>query len=258
MKLIAHSSFCLFLILAACTGPAARAESAAPLDAARAAIKQGDLATAESLLAPLTAGEKPDAAAVHELGLLRQRQKRNVDAIALLERATTLDPSRADYFSDLGIAISQRMGEVDFMAQGMLAGKLRKAFAHSVELDPNHLPGLIGLARYYTAAPEIAGGSVAKATEFAQRVQKLDPFLGELELANIDQHAENFAGALAHDEAALALRPDNAWLHVSAGRALVQLNRRDDARAHYEAALKLNPNYAPAKKALAELAAPPS
>lgn len=235
----------------------ARAESTdSPLTQAKAALKTGDLATAETLLTPLTTGEKPDAAAVHQLGLVRQRQQRATDAVALFEQATKLDATKPEYFSALGVAISQRMGDVTFMQQAMLSGKMKKAFAKSIELDPNHLDGLIGLTRFYSNAPEIAGGSLEKAAEFAERVKKINPFLGELELGTVAERREDFAAALTHYDAASQLKPDHANEHVLAGRMLAKLGRKDDARVRFETALKLDPKREAAKKALAALDAP--
>lgn len=186
-------------------------------------------------------------------GLAHQKEHRLPEAIASFEKATKLDPTKPDHFSALGIALSENMRTLTFVEQGMTAGKLRKAFAKSVELDPNHVSGLIGLARYYANAPAIAGGSLAKAGEFAKRVQALDPFLGALELANIAEQSEDFAAALAQYETAAQLRPKSAGLQVAAGKMLVKLGRQAEARARFEAALVLDPQRDAAKKALAEL-----
>jgi Flp pilus assembly protein TadD len=223
---------------------------------AKAAFDQGDLASTETLLAPLLTGDTPDAAACHQLALVRQRQKRAAEAVTLLEQATKLAPTKPDYFSALGIALGQRMDEVSFIQVPFLATKMRKAFDRSVALDPNHLPGLIGLARFYSNAPEIAGGSPEKAGEYAQRVLKLNPFLGEIELGNIAEKAGDFAGALTHFEAASQLQPKNAGLHVAAGRTLARLGRKTEARERLNLALKLEPQHQAAQKALAELDAP--
>ncbi|HTZ19729.1 MAG TPA: tetratricopeptide repeat protein [Opitutaceae bacterium] len=220
---------------------------------AKAAFDQGDLASAETLLAPLATGDTPDAAVCHQLALVRQRQKRTEEAVTLLEQATKLDPTKPDYFSALGIVLSQRMAEAPFIQVPFLATKLRKAFERSVALDPNHLPGLIGLARFYRNAPEIAGGSPEKAGEYAQRVLKLNPFLGEIELGNIAENADDFAGALTHFEAASQLQPKNAAMHAAAGRMLAKLDRKTEARERLQLALKLDPKHQAAQKALAEL-----
>ena len=142
------------------------------------------------------------------------------------------------------------------MQQATMAGKLKKAFAKAVELDPNDMAGLIGLARFYSNAPEIAGGSVEKATEFALRVQRLDPFLGAIELGNIAEQSEQFADALGHFEAAAKLKPGNASLQNACGRLLAKLGRKDEARGRFEAALKISPQSDAAKKGLAALSAP--
>lgn len=203
--------------------------------------------------APATPAE---AATLHQQGIERLREKQAKEAVELAEQATKADPTNPVYFSQLGIALSQRMNEVNFLQMAGLSSKLKKAFEKSVELDPNHVPGLIGLARFYAGAPEIAGGSLVKAAEFATRVQKLDPFLGTIELGNIANKDEKYADALAHYEAAATLKPTHAGVQAGCGRVLVKLGRKAEARARFEAALRLNPELESAKKALAELDAP--
>lgn len=224
-----------------------------PAEQAAAALKSGDLAAAESLLVPLTGTDTTDAAALNVLSQVRMGQRNHKEAIELADRAVKLDPTKPDYHAQLGMACSRRMGEIGFMQQAMLAGKMRKAFEKAVELDPQHIGGLIGLCRYFAGAPEIAGGSPAKAAEYARQVQALNPYLGAIELGNLDERAENFAAALTHYEAAAALRPDHAWTSFLCGRTLARLNRKDEARARFEKSLALNPGLEAATKALAEL-----
>ena len=232
------------------------AQSATPLENARAALNANDLPKAESLLVPLTDANAKDAPAFHALGQLRERQQKFKDAVAAYEQAAKLDPTKAEYFAALGGALGQYMEELNFMQQAMLAGKLKQAFEKAVELDPQNIAGLIGLSRYYANVPEIAGGSVEKAKQFALRLQQSDPFLGEIELGNVLGHDEQYAEALAHYQAAAKLKPQNANAQNLCGRMLVKLERTGEARACFESALKLNPNLGSAKKALGELNAP--
>jgi len=233
---------------------AASAQTA--LETAAAALKSGDFTTADTTLAPLVAGEKPDPAALHLLSQLRLAQKLTKDAVTAAEKAAQLAPTNADYHAQLGVALSARMPELGFMQQAMIAGKMRKAFEKALELDPKNLSGLIGLARYFANAPEIAGGSLTKAVEFAERLKAVQPFLGESELGRIAERGEKFADALAHYIAATELKPDASGAQFNCARLLAKLGRKDEARARLELTLKLNPAHEPAKKLLAELAAP--
>ncbi|MBI2518638.1 MAG: tetratricopeptide repeat protein [Opitutae bacterium] len=242
--------------LAALVLLATSALAQSPVELAAAALKKGDLAAAEALLTPLTAGEKPDPAALNQLSAVRLAQKKSKEAIELADKAVKLDATKADYFAQLGLAYAARMGELSFMQQAFVSGKLKKAFEKAVELDPNHLAGLIGLSRFYAGAPEIAGGSLEKAKELAERVRKLNPFLGEMELGRVTERGEDFDGALTHYEAAAKLKPDHAGAALNCGRMLAKLGKKDEARTRYEAALKLNPNLEAATKALAELDSP--
>ena len=250
-KIISRGALFAVLLLAV-TGAFAQS----PSEQAAELLKKNDLAATEALLTPLTGADGKDAAAFFQLGLLRLRQQRAADAVAALENATMLDATKPEYFSQLGVAISVKMQGANFMVHATTAPKMKRAFEKSVALDPNHIAGLIGLARYYTNAPEIAGGSLEKAKGFAERVQKIVPFLGEAELGRIAERGEDYTGALAHFEAADKLKPAQAGTVFAIGRLLAKLGQKNEARARYESALMLNPDFEPAKKALAELVAP--
>lgn len=230
------------------------AEPAASLDAFRAALSKNDLAQAEILLKPFTGPESADAAAFFALGQLRERQHNLKDSVAAYEQAVKLDASKPEYFSALAVALSQCMGEMNVMQQAMTAGRMKKAFEKSIELDPKHVAGLIGLARYYANAPEIAGGSFSKAAEFAQRVREVLPFQGEMELGFVAKQEEKYADALAHYEAATKLNPASGYARYLCGEMQMNLAKKDEARASFEAALNLDSNLAAAKQALAALA----
>lgn len=245
---------CVAAFAALVLAVAASAQTA--LETAAAAFKSGDLAAADAALAPLAAGEKPDPAALNLLSQVRLAQKNTKDAIALAEKAAQLAPANAEYHAQLGLALSARMPELAFMQQAMLAGKMRKAFERAVELDPKNFNALVGLARYFANAPEIAGGSLTKAAGFAARVRELNPFFGESELGRIAERSEKLPDALAHYEAAAQMKPDAAGAQFACGRVLAKLGKKDEARGRFAATLKLNPNLEAARKALAELDAP--
>jgi Flp pilus assembly protein TadD len=253
MKTNTHTRAPSWLALTLLLISALDAQTVAPADQAAGLIRKNDLAAAEALLTPLTGESSADAAAFFQLGSLRLRQQRADDAATAYEKAAKLDPTKAEYFSQYVVALNMKMQGMDVMAQGALAVKMKKALEKSVALDPNHIPGLIGLARFYTNAPEIAGGSMEKAKEFAQRVHALNPLLGELELAIIAERDEDFATALRHVDAASKLQPTQAGPHATAGRMLAKLGRTDEARIRLQHALELDPKHEAARKALAAL-----
>ena len=223
------------------------------LAAASAALFLSTVALAQAPATPVT---PPDAAALNQRSIELLQQKNAKEAVEAAEQATKADPTKPEYFSQLGVALSQRISEVNFMQMPAISTKMRKAFEKSVDLDPNHVPGLIGLTRFYTNAPEIAGGSLEKDAEVAGRLLAINPFLGEVELGRIAEKNEDAAAALAHYEAASQLKPDHAGMQNACGRMLATLDRKDEARARFEAALKLNPELEAAKKGLAALDEP--
>lgn len=216
------------------------------------------LAQAQAGATPATPATPADAAALNQQSIERLQQKDTKAAVDLAEQATKADPTKPDYFSQLGIALSQHLPSVPFVQMAVMSGRMKRAFEKSVALDPNHVPGLIGLARFYTNAPEMAGGSLERAKEFAERLRKLNPLMGESELGRVASKGEDYAEALKHFEAAAALKPDNAGLQYACGQALAKLGRKDEARARFEAALKLQPDFEPVKKALEDLDKPTS
>ena len=139
-------------------------------------------------------------------------------AITLYEKALEADPTSATLQTDYANALAVRINEVNFMAKGMIAGKMLKAYQTSVELDPKHVTGWIGLSRYYWNAPPIAGGSLEKATEYANQVKKIVPWLGEVELGLIAEKGGDKAAAAAHFRASLEGNPDH-------GEAIAALKR---------------------------------
>jgi tetratricopeptide (TPR) repeat protein len=249
--------FLLAAVLLAAAFLNAEPAPADPLAAATAAFAKGDLATAETLAAPLAQGDTARAEACALLAEIRVRQKRIKEAIELAEQAGKLDPRKPDYQSRLGAMMSMRMGEVNFMQQGLLAGRMLTAFKRSIELDPNHVPGYLGLARYYENAPAIAGGSLEKAAHYAEEVRKRDVFAGTLELGVIAERQDQPESALKLFDEALLLRPEQAWLYEQTGRVLVKLGRPAEARARFEKALGIEPERESARQALAGLPSVP-
>ncbi len=232
------------------------AETSAPVDraAALAAAQAGNWTLAEPALAALAAAEPADVEACTVLAQRKLAAKESKEAVRLMERATAAQPDRAALHALLGQALGQRIGEVTFIQQGLMSGKLRRAFARAIELEPNNLTGLIGLAYYHLNAPAIAGGSKPKALEYAGRVAAVEPFNGALLHGDISARGEAWTEAAGHYRAALALQPAHAWLQVKLGEVLRSAGQDLEARQAYEAALRLTPELPAALEGIKSLA----
>jgi 4-amino-4-deoxy-L-arabinose transferase-like glycosyltransferase len=62
--------------------------------------------------------------------------------------------------------------------------------------------------------------------------------------------AGDLAGAVRQETAALAVKPDDPTAHTDLANALMQEDRLDEAEAHYEAALRADPGFSPARAGL--------
>lgn len=243
--------------LVLCTAGQLRAQETAALDRATALAeaRAGRWEQAGPALESLAVAMPTDVEVCAQLALRRLDEKRNKEAVALAERAAEAAPDNAGLQSLLGRALGARIGELAFIQQGFVAPKMLRAFKRSVEIDPNHLPGLFGLANYYRFSPAIAGGSFEKADEFAARVEKLTPCDGAILRAQIREQQENWAEAAGFYRAALVVQPKNPWLHAQLGGVLTKAGQRVEAKAEYEVALQIQPEFAQAKEGLLALEA---
>ncbi len=241
--------------LVLCSATGVPAQEAATLDRATALAeaRAGRWDHAEAALEAAATAAPTDVEVCAQLALRRLEQKRNKEAVLLAERAAEAVPQSADLQALLGRALGARIGELAFLQQGMVAAKMRRAFERAVELDPSHVTGLIGLASFFLNSPEIAGGSLARAEEYALRVEKLDAFNGAVLRARIRERQEQWLDAAGLYRAALVVQPRNPWLQAQLGGALAKAGQKAEAKAAFEAALGINSEFAPAREGLRAL-----
>lgn len=170
-----------------------------------------------SLALPLTAANDAANKLVAAAHAVRETGDTKT-AVKLMKQAIAADPTDATLQTDYANLLTVRINEVNFMVKGAIAGKMLSAYRKSVELDPYHVVGWIGLCRYYLNAPAIAGGSVDKAETYAKEVFAILPSQGEVEFALIAEKRGDLAAAAEHFRTALSVRPDH-------GEALAGLSR---------------------------------
>jgi DNA-binding winged helix-turn-helix (wHTH) protein/tetratricopeptide (TPR) repeat protein len=152
-------------------------------------------------------------------------------AIALLERAVTLDPTFAVAYGELAAAYVTRLTFVTPEETGDLEQKAFAAAEKALMLDPN-VPEAY-LARgdlLWTHAHRFAHERAVQ--EFRRAVSlKPNSDQGHRRLARVYVHVGFFEEALRHADLALAINPSNAQALNSRAQALLWMGKDEDALA---------------------------
>ncbi len=269
----------------------ARADSA--LDSAVTLFNDKKFPDARVAFEKIVAREPDNAAACHYLGqtLLRRGDASAVDdAVPWLEKAARLEPTNATFLADYGGASMQLAGiHTSFGA----ATRGRDAMEQAIKLDPNNLEARTGLMQFYDRAPWPIGSSAkaaAQLEEIRKRDPDLATVLSVIGKANAGDFAaafrlcddvlakqpENYTALYQYgrtasisgqnlDRGLACLKKcltlpvpgpsapsySNAWHRI--GTLQEKLGHPAEARAAYDAALKLDPNNRQASDALAKL-----
>lgn len=279
------------LLFLACLIPLSAA--CAAFDEALALYQEKRYPDARLAFGKLAAAEPQDARHRFFLGRIAMRRGDTDDAIHQFEKAVELDPISSVYHLELGGAYGSAAGKASMMSKIGFARKCRIALERAVELDPENLDARSGLLTFYRQAPGIVGGGMAKAYVQAEEIRKRDFFRGSLILGQLyaserrfneaftvaremqtaapDAYLPNYTiGRLAAESGhhldegekylhhCLSLtpardEPSHAATHWRLGN--IAEKRRDitAARASYETALKLDPNFTQATASLAKL-----
>ncbi len=170
-------------------------------------------------------------------------------AVPYFQLAAKAEPHSALAATELGVALvtASRFPEA------------AQQFQRALELDPKFTD-----ARFDLASVQAENGDLKSAASNFQQViaekpehEKARRHLGEVLYMWGDQLAKsgNVPDAALRYREALAYRASDAELHTSLGMALARLGRFDEAQPEFEAAVQIDPNFQPAKKALAAIQA---
>jgi tetratricopeptide (TPR) repeat protein len=266
---------------------------ATPLATGRTLFEGGHYPEARAALAPLVAAEPQNAEALFYLGWTAFRLNQPEESAKLLEQATALDGQRSLYFHVLGDAYGAILQHASVFGKMGWARKCLAAYDRAIALDPDNLDARAARLSYYRHAPAIAGGGMDKARAEAEEIRRRDPVRGAQALADLYVSEKRPAEAFAVIDQLVAQHPDNKPAQYHLGRLAAitgqQLARgaaaleaylqyspqgsepgiaaahwrlgmirekagdRSAARAEYEAALKLNPEFAAARESLKKL-----
>lgn len=244
-------------------------------------------------LEKIVAADPKNAAACHHLGralTARSDQAGYEEGVKWLAKAVELEPNNAVYqgiFGGSSLQLASRTNSLSAATRG------RDAMEKALKLDPDYLAAREGLYQFYARAPWPLGNSgkaAAQLEEIRRRDPDLATVLSVMSEArgkHYDQafrlcddvlakspenytalyyygrtasvSGQNLERGLACLQKCLTLEPprpaspshSNVWHRI--GNVLEQLGRRDEARAAYTSALKLDAGNTQATEALAKL-----
>ena len=211
--------------------------------------------------------EPRHARALYLLGCVRGQQERWADALPLLQRAVTENPSFAEAQLNLGIACQILGHSAEALdaynaalvlrpsyaaahnGRGLVLQTLGRtdecvaAFACAVEHDPSHADAWNHLG----IALQSQGHLEQAAACFGQAIRARPAFAQGYNNLGIVRHAQGqHEDALEACEQALALSPSFAEAHNNRGAVLKTLGRWEEAADSFTRALENNPAYADA------------
>ncbi|MBK9062362.1 MAG: tetratricopeptide repeat protein [Acidobacteria bacterium] len=153
----------------------------------------------------------------------------------------------------LGRAYGQKALKASLFSQMGWAKKCKASFEKAVALDPKDVDARVDLLQYYANAPGIAGGGIDKARAQQKALDGLDPVRGAQMNGFILLKEKKPAEAEAEYRRAVSLAPENGSAHWRLGRVLERGGKKDEAKASYKEALRLDPTLEGAKKDLERL-----
>lgn len=157
----------------------------------------GQRVEARAALEAAAREDPKDARAAVTLGRILLADEDIDKAVLWFEKAAALNPASSDISLWLGRGYGAQAQKANVFKQASLAGKIKKAFDKSVELDPKNIDAHFALIEYYLQAPGIMGGSVEKAKEEAAVIGRQDGLRGHRAVGRIAEYEKNFDSAVA-------------------------------------------------------------
>jgi tetratricopeptide (TPR) repeat protein len=253
-----------------------------------AQIRQGDREAVVATLRSLAAGTDPSDGVLNLLAQM-EREDGSLDKASLsIERAIALHPEQPlHHFQQALICFAHLSRATGGLDRWNWHNKTKDAYQRAFDLDPRPVPYRYYLAYTYLQAPGIAGGDKDKALQLVQ--EAIDMGEKEFYVVRADVHrlrsepalafadydrakAENVfklnaflaAGRLALERKdpkrakdyfdwAVYCRPESPRTHEGLGDYFTAVGDTESATKAYEAALRADQEYEPAREKLATL-----
>jgi tetratricopeptide (TPR) repeat protein len=162
-------------------------------------------------------------------GCLAIADARFGDAERIFEQLVNEDGRSSAYHYYLGRAYGARAQRANVLSRAPLARKTKAAFDRAVQLDPENVDAREGLVRYYSQAPGLLGGSMAKAGEQVVEIRRRNAYRAGIVAADLAAGHKDDAAMQREYEQLVVQYPDSELPHAR----LVALHARgkqwDDA-----------------------------
>jgi tetratricopeptide (TPR) repeat protein len=185
-----------------------------------------------------------DFIAQFNLGVYMLQQKRNADAVRYLRGAVAAQPNQPAALDALGQAL---LAQRDANDATVFLERALQVNPHYADARADLASALVLQQRWEAAADEFRR-SLADRPGDAKTQQQLGEVLRLLGYQNAMRGG--LEQAVGYWRESLRYRPDDAAMHNDLGAALARMGRVREAIPEFETALKINPNFAPARRNL--------
>jgi len=197
-------------------------------DQVEAMFKQRQWPEAQAALEKAAAAAPNDAETQGLLGQVYLTRGNAEGAVAALEKATTLAPQSSNYQRMLGDAYGVSAQQAGMLGKISFARKCKAAYDKAVELDPKSIDARWSVMEYCRQAPSIAGGGMVAAYAQAEEIKKIDPNRGRVALATLYMSDKKAVEAFGLFDEALAVNPDDYTALYQLGRLSAMTGQRID------------------------------
>ena len=230
-----------FLLLLLTVLPAFAADQALR-DQVETLFKQRQWPEAQTLLEAAALAAPEDAETQGLLGQVFLTRGNAEGAVAALEKATALDPQSSNYQRMLGDAYGISAQKAGMLGKLGFARKCKGAYDKAVELDPKNIDARWSVMEYCRQAPAMAGGGMDAAYAQAEQIRLLDPNRGRVALATLYMSDKKAVEAFGLFDEALAANPNDYTTLYQLGRLSAMTGQRiDQGIAHLQHCLTLEP-----------------
>lgn len=227
-------------------GPDPVSEASAVWDKARAAIVGGKLEEAHKYMCEAVA-INPESAAVEGLAAHYLNRGAFSEALRWANRAETLRPGQKDVGNLLGDVYAM-MGDVD---------KARDTWLRLLNVGAHETARLAPISKDYSVegGRHLRRGDLIRAEIFYRRAVILDKenLSGIIGLAKVYHRMEMPTYARAFCDMSLKLSDVIPEVHVLLGELALADGNREEARARFERALAVRPDFFPARRGLSQV-----